>query len=191
MDITPDKKRLLDLVERARSGEIALPEFQRNFVWTRDDVRDLLTSVLPFPQPTSCPNPGCLVKAPPQKHGFYQRNVIAANFCGRILIRRYYVSEEDLTRELKTVKAENAPTEGQVRPGFGTYRGLLLVSTLTGGVQGRGDETGWLLAFKEGRLLGKMAVRLGTGEVTTYANGAAKHHRLPSPAARLLYPTEW
>jgi hypothetical protein len=44
----------------------------------------------PFPQPTSCPNPGCLVKAPPQKHGFYQRNVIAANFCGRILIRRYY-----------------------------------------------------------------------------------------------------
>ncbi|MFZ5898141.1 MAG: GmrSD restriction endonuclease domain-containing protein [Bacillota bacterium] len=46
MDITPDKKRLLDLVERARSGEIALPEFQRNFVWTRDDVRDLLTSVL-------------------------------------------------------------------------------------------------------------------------------------------------
>lgn len=46
MDITPDKKRLLDLVERARSGDIALPEFQRNFVWTRDDVRDLLTSVL-------------------------------------------------------------------------------------------------------------------------------------------------
>ncbi|MGC7847672.1 GmrSD restriction endonuclease domain-containing protein [Desulforudis sp. 1088] len=46
MDITPDKKRLLDLVERARSGEIVLPEFQRNFVWTRDDVRDLLTSVL-------------------------------------------------------------------------------------------------------------------------------------------------
>lgn len=46
MDITPDKKRLLDLVGRARSGEIALPEFQRNFVWTRDDVRDLLTSVL-------------------------------------------------------------------------------------------------------------------------------------------------
>jgi len=44
----------------------------------------------PFPQPTSCPNPGCLVKVPPQKHGFYQRNVIAANFCGRILIRRYY-----------------------------------------------------------------------------------------------------
>lgn len=46
MDITPDKKRLLDLVNRAQSGEIALPEFQRNFVWTRDDVRDLLTSVL-------------------------------------------------------------------------------------------------------------------------------------------------
>jgi len=38
LDITPDKKRLLDLVERAGSGEVALPEFQRNFVWTRDDV---------------------------------------------------------------------------------------------------------------------------------------------------------
>lgn len=46
MDITPDKKKLLDLVERARNGEIALPEFQRNFVWTRDDVRDLLISIL-------------------------------------------------------------------------------------------------------------------------------------------------
>ncbi|MBE3588905.1 MAG: transposase [Thermoanaerobacteraceae bacterium] len=44
----------------------------------------------PFPQPTSCPNPGCLVKVPPQKYGFYQRNAIGANFCGRILIRRYY-----------------------------------------------------------------------------------------------------
>lgn len=44
----------------------------------------------PFPQPISCPNPGCLVKVPPQKYGFYQRNAIGANFCGRILIRRYY-----------------------------------------------------------------------------------------------------
>ncbi|HIE12641.1 MAG TPA: DUF262 domain-containing protein [Desulfotomaculum sp.] len=46
MEITPDKKRLLDLVERAKTGEIALPEFQLSFVWTRDDVKDLLTSVL-------------------------------------------------------------------------------------------------------------------------------------------------
>lgn len=101
------------------------------------------------------------------------------------------VSEEGLTRELKAVMADNAPTEGQVRPSFGAYQGLLLVSTLTGGAQGRGDETEWLLAFKEGRLLGKMALRLGTGEATVYANGATKHHQLPSPVARLLYPAGW
>jgi hypothetical protein len=29
----------------------------------------------PFPQPTSCPNPGCLVKAPPQKHGIVSRKL--------------------------------------------------------------------------------------------------------------------
>ncbi|WP_166485098.1 hypothetical protein [Candidatus Desulforudis audaxviator] len=103
------------------------------------------------------------------------------------------VGKEGLTRELRALKAENAPTEGQVRPGFGAYRGLLLVSTLTGGAQGRGDETEWLLAFKEkeGRLLGKMAVRLETGEAAVYANGATKRHQLPSPVARLLYPAGW
>ena len=46
MEITPDKRRLVDLVEKAESGEIMLPEFQRNFVWSRDDIRDLLVSVL-------------------------------------------------------------------------------------------------------------------------------------------------
>jgi len=101
------------------------------------------------------------------------------------------VSEESLMRELKAVKIKNAPTEGEVRSSFGAYRGLLLVSTLTGGVQGRGDEIKWLLVFKEGRLLGKMAVRLGSGEATVYANGATKHYRLPPRAARLLYPAEW
>ena len=46
MDITPDKKELLPLVKKAAAGEILLPEFQRNFVWGRDDIRDLLTSIL-------------------------------------------------------------------------------------------------------------------------------------------------
>jgi len=44
----------------------------------------------PFPAPNSCPNPGCLVQVPPQKHGFYARNALTGNFSGRILIRRYY-----------------------------------------------------------------------------------------------------
>ena len=46
MEIGTDKKKLLSLVEKAQSGEIVLPQFQRNFVWTRDDLQDLLTSIL-------------------------------------------------------------------------------------------------------------------------------------------------
>lgn len=46
MKITPDSDSLLDLIENARSGKIVLPQFQRNFVWSRDDIADLLTSIL-------------------------------------------------------------------------------------------------------------------------------------------------
>jgi len=46
MEITPDKKSLMGLVRRASNGAIVLPEFQRNFVWSRDDITDLLISIL-------------------------------------------------------------------------------------------------------------------------------------------------
>lgn len=46
MDIKLDKLPLPSLVERAQRGEIALPQFQRNFVWPREGVADLLMSVL-------------------------------------------------------------------------------------------------------------------------------------------------
>ena len=46
MDIIPDKKRLSLLVDKASKGEIVLPEFQRNFVWRRDDITDLLVSII-------------------------------------------------------------------------------------------------------------------------------------------------
>ena len=46
MDITPDKQKLISLIEGARSGKIILPRFQRNFVWSRDDITDLLVSIL-------------------------------------------------------------------------------------------------------------------------------------------------
>jgi len=45
MEIIPDKKKLLDLVNRSVAGEVALPQFQRNFVWARDDIADLLLSI--------------------------------------------------------------------------------------------------------------------------------------------------
>ncbi|MBX6772811.1 MAG: DUF262 domain-containing protein [Chloroflexi bacterium] len=46
MDLTSDKKRLLDLVERAGTGRLALPQFQRDFVWDRDSIEELIRSLL-------------------------------------------------------------------------------------------------------------------------------------------------
>lgn len=46
MEIRPDKVPLLRLVEQAQEGRIALPQFQRNFVWPREDIADLLLSIL-------------------------------------------------------------------------------------------------------------------------------------------------
>jgi len=45
VEVTPDKKKLMTLVEMAVSGDLALPEFQRNFVWSIPDVSDLLLSI--------------------------------------------------------------------------------------------------------------------------------------------------
>jgi len=46
MDITPYDKPLRWLIERVEAAEVLLPEFQRSFVWRRNDVEDLLTSIL-------------------------------------------------------------------------------------------------------------------------------------------------
>ncbi|CAM8656764.1 Domain of unknown function DUF262 [Acidimicrobiia bacterium] len=46
MEITPDKKRISVLVEQSYTGAMCLPNFQRDFVWTREEVADLLRSIL-------------------------------------------------------------------------------------------------------------------------------------------------
>lgn len=46
MDIIPDKRKLVGLVEQAYEGKLCLPDFQRDFVWRRDEVADLLRSIL-------------------------------------------------------------------------------------------------------------------------------------------------
>lgn len=46
MKTRPADDTILELVKKARSGKIILPQFQRNFVWGRDDVTDLLISIL-------------------------------------------------------------------------------------------------------------------------------------------------
>lgn len=46
MEITPTKRRLDRLIEDAAEGTMCLPNFQRDFVWRRDEVADLVRSVL-------------------------------------------------------------------------------------------------------------------------------------------------
>lgn len=46
MEIIPDKRRVVGLVEQAHSGKICLPNFQRDFVWRRDEVADLVRSIV-------------------------------------------------------------------------------------------------------------------------------------------------
>jgi len=44
--LLPNRARLLHLIEGVYEGEIVLPEFQRSFVWSNQDIRDLLVSIL-------------------------------------------------------------------------------------------------------------------------------------------------
>lgn len=46
MEIIPDKRRIVGLIEQAYDGKICLPDFQRDFVWKRDEVADLIRSIL-------------------------------------------------------------------------------------------------------------------------------------------------
>ena len=46
MDLSQGSKNLKELVKQAYEGEVMLPDFQRNFVWSRTDVEELLRSLL-------------------------------------------------------------------------------------------------------------------------------------------------
>lgn len=46
MDIIPHKRKIVGLVEQGYVGEICLPNFQRDFVWPREQVADLVRSIL-------------------------------------------------------------------------------------------------------------------------------------------------
>lgn len=46
MEIIPDKRRVIGLVEQGHEGKICLPNFQRDFVWTREEVADLVRSIV-------------------------------------------------------------------------------------------------------------------------------------------------
>ena len=42
----PDKRPIVRLVEQAHKGKLCLPAFQRDFVWKRDEVADLVRSIV-------------------------------------------------------------------------------------------------------------------------------------------------
>jgi hypothetical protein len=46
MKITSDNEKLLSLIEWARKGKLVIPQFQRNFVWGREDITELMISIL-------------------------------------------------------------------------------------------------------------------------------------------------
>lgn len=46
MNITPNRVTVLDLVAQADAGKVCLPNFQRDYVWKRDQVADLLRSMV-------------------------------------------------------------------------------------------------------------------------------------------------
>lgn len=46
MKITPDNEKLLNLIEWARKGKLVIPQFQRNFVWGREEITELMISIL-------------------------------------------------------------------------------------------------------------------------------------------------
>lgn len=46
VEIIPDKRKVVGLVEQAHRGGICLPNFQRDFVWRREEVADLVRSIL-------------------------------------------------------------------------------------------------------------------------------------------------
>jgi hypothetical protein len=46
MEIMPDKRKVVGLVEQAYEGKLCLPDFQRDFVWQREKVADLVRSIV-------------------------------------------------------------------------------------------------------------------------------------------------
>ena len=46
MNLHQGQIKLLELVNKAYNGEVMLPDFQRNFVWARHDIEELIKSLL-------------------------------------------------------------------------------------------------------------------------------------------------
>ncbi len=46
MELEWSRTRLIELAKKAYNREVMLPDFQRNFIWTRSDIEELICSLL-------------------------------------------------------------------------------------------------------------------------------------------------
>ena len=46
MELEWSKKNMLELIKKAFNGEVMLPDFQRNFIWARTDIEELIKSLI-------------------------------------------------------------------------------------------------------------------------------------------------
>ena len=46
MNIKADRDYIINILEKVRSGKLAIPEFQRDFVWDTKQVVDLFDSIM-------------------------------------------------------------------------------------------------------------------------------------------------
>jgi len=46
MELEWSEKKMLGLIKKAFDGEVMLPDFQRNFIWTRTDIEELIKSLI-------------------------------------------------------------------------------------------------------------------------------------------------
>lgn len=46
MEIVPDKRKVTGLVEAAYEGEFCLPNLQRDFIWSKEEVAGLVRSIV-------------------------------------------------------------------------------------------------------------------------------------------------
>ena len=46
MNIKSDRDYIINILEKVKSGEYSVPEFQRDFVWTTRQVIDLFDSII-------------------------------------------------------------------------------------------------------------------------------------------------
>ena len=73
MLIEPQVHSLLSIIENLKSGEIKVPPFQRDYIWTRDNIKDLFDSIK-----RGYPIGSIIIWKPKEKMDWNEKNTIGA-----------------------------------------------------------------------------------------------------------------